>query len=236
MAPGAFATNAAQPAPSNLDGDMTRFIRCLPVCLLIAAVTWPLAASAADPAPSSRILVEVGWARPYGDLDGAFPAEESGLGFGVKDGLELGFRWRWHLSPSVSLSPSFHVVDYRDFRGTDEVAGDYRVAATSLRYALELMISQGDPDATLRPFLGVSAGWYRNRYKGWDKGLTEELDESYNTLGLALRGGVRVAPFELSLVYHTNRFSTWGLFGGGEPVDYSWDNLGLRAGWILPFE
>jgi len=183
--------------------------------------------------PHSQVLVEAGWVQPRGDL--ALDYTETALGFGAGDGLELGFRWRYHFSRSISLSPAFHFVDYRDFESTDDVIGDYRISASTLRYTLELMMIRGSEKSPVRPFLAVNGGLYRNRVVGFNKNLSAPFDQSVNTLGLGVRGGVRLGRFELSAIYNVNRFSTWQYFKTGNEVDYDWDNFSVRAGWIIPF-
>lgn len=197
------------------------------VALLAAA-----AGSGASDRPESKVLVEVAWAQPRGALARDF--HETALGIGANDGLEIGFRWRYHFSDAVSLSPAFHFVDYRDFKSTDEVVGDYRIAASSLRYTLELMISRRDQSSSLRPFLALSGGLYRNRVAGFDKGITAPFDQSINTVGAGLRGGLRWGSFELSAIYHLNRFASWRYFQTGREEDYNWDNVAIRVGWIIP--
>ena len=47
---------------------------------------------------------------PLGDLGKDFNTTD--LGFGAGNGLELGFRWRFHLSAGFSLAPYFLFSDY----------------------------------------------------------------------------------------------------------------------------
>ena len=198
--------------------------------LVLSAMT--TIAMAAD-RPHSQVLVEVGWGKPYGDLAQDYTTTTQG--FGAQDGLELGFRWRYHFTNTISLSPAFHFMDYRNFESTGPDIGDYRISASSLRYTLELMIIQGDATKPLRPFLAASGGWYRNRAIGYNKNLPQPFDESVNTLGLGMRGGVRMGLFEISAVYSWNRFATLRYFDPGVEQDYNWDNFGVRVGWIVPF-
>ena len=219
--------------------------RPLPLfALLLGAsflATTPAAAApgrAPEPAtPPGQVVLEVGWAGPGGDLGDDFSPAISELGFGARDGLELGFRWRHHFSTHWSLSPGFHVVDYRNYHSTDPDFGDFSVTATSLRYTLEFMWTGGRPGAGTRPFAALAGGWYRNRVVGLNKNLAEPFDESVNTPGLGLRAGLRVHAFEFCALYSVNRFDTYRFFSGDEltaPVSYDWDNVGLRVGWILP--
>ena len=213
---------------------MPKFTTHLRWALLVATIICATTTLAAESSrPRSQVLVEAGWTRPYGDL--AQDYTETALGFGAGDGLELGFRWRYHFSQTVSLSPAFHFLDYRDFKSTAPEIGDYRISASSLRYTLELMIIQGDEKKPVRPFLAFSGGLYRNRVVGFNKSFTGPFDESTNTLGFAGRAGVRLGMFELSAVYSLNRFDSWRYFQTGEEVPYNWDNFSVRAGWIIPF-
>jgi len=204
------------------------------IALVIVVLLLAFTAQAADKGrPPSQVLVEAGWGQPYGDL--AQDYTETTLGFGTSDGLELGFRWRYHFSHTFSLSPAFHFMDYRNFKSTDPEIGEYQISASSLRYTLELMIVQGDEKKTVRPFLAFSGGLYRNRVVGYNKNLSEPFDASVNTLGFAGRGGVRLGLFELSAIYSLNRFSTWQYFQTGVEQEYNWDNFSVRAAWIIPF-
>ncbi len=206
------------------------------LCFVLLTLTGFLATTtqaAESDRPPSQIVVEAGWGRPYGELAQDFNTTELGLGAG--DGLELGFRWRYHLSRTVSLSPAFHFMDYRNLKGDDSLAGAFQISSSSLRYTIELMFIQGNEKKLVRPFLALSTGLYRNRLVGSSKDLTEPLDQSVNTLGFGGRSGVRLGRFELSAGYHLNRFSTWQYFQTGQKEDYNWDNFSVRAGWVIPF-
>lgn len=207
--------------------------------MLVAATALAAAGSATaavptEARPHSQVLVEAGWGRPYGDLSQDYTATT--LGFGAGDGLELGFRWRYHLSRTLSISPAFHFMDYRDFKSTDPGIGDYRISCSSLRYTVEAMLIQGGETVAVRPFLALSGGLYRNRVVGYNKTLSEPFDQSINTPGVAMRAGVRIGGFELSAIYSVNRFATWRFFPTGVEQDYNWDNFSVRAGWIIPFQ
>lgn len=206
-------------------------LRLIMLIMLVAVAT--VVHAAPGDRPASQVLVEAGWGKPYGDL--AQDYTETAQGFGAGDGLELGFRWRYYLSQTVSISPAFHFMDYRNFESTGADIGDYRISASSLRYTLELMFIQGDVAKAVRPFLALSGGWYRNRAVGYNKNLSAPFDESVNTLGLGMRGGVRLGGFELSAVYSWNRFESLRYFQPGVETDYNWDNFSVRAGWIIPF-
>jgi len=199
--------------------------------LLIVVLAAP-SAFAAD-RPHNQVIVEFGVAIPYGDAGQDYTETE--LGFGATSGLELGFRWRYHFSEAWSLSPAFHFIDYRNFNSTDDVIGDFRISTSSLRYTVELARQFGRDGDSVRPFAAVSGGLYRNRIIGYNKTFSEPFDESVNSLGVAGRVGVQIDMFELSAMYNFNRFSSWRYFQTGEEVDYNFDNLTVRAGWIIPF-
>jgi len=201
--------------------------------LSLTAVLVLLAAPAAAASrPPSQVILEFGWLRPYGDLGDDFSATE--LGFGADDGLEAGFRWRLHLTPTFSVSPAFHFANFGDFQTQDEDLGDVRVDCTSYRYTVEFLLRSGG-DARVRPFLAAAGGLYRNRVVGYTKEFTRSFDESVNTLGACLRVGIAVADLEFSAAYHLNRFSTWRYFQTGVEQDYGWDSFSVRGAWILPF-
>ncbi len=180
----------------------------------------------------SQVVFEVGYVHPYGDLAADF--FNTPLGFGIKEGLELGFRWRYRFSESLSISPSFHFVDYKNFKGENDEIGAYRIKPTTLMYSLELMYILLNPDTAVRPFFAGSAGICRNRVEGYWKTWDKAFDSSVNTLGFGLRAGLLVAGLEFSAVYNVNQFDTWRFFNTGDEESYVWDNLVIRVGWIIP--
>jgi hypothetical protein len=212
-------------------------MRLLPAISVLVLLV-PVLAAAADPGPPasrppSQVILELGWVTPYGDLGDDFATTE--LGFGASDGLEAGFRWRLHLSPTLSLAPAFHFANYGNFATTDEELGDVRIDCTTYRYTLELLLRTGGRDATVRPYLAAGCGLYRNRVVGYTKEFTLSFDESVNTLGFSLRAGIEVAGLEFSAVYHVNRFQTWRFFRTGSEQQYDWDSFVLRGAWQIPF-
>jgi hypothetical protein len=223
-------------------------VRLLPVILLLALTASharaidPLPAHAADPVPGSQVLVEIGWAKPLGDLGDDF--NRTALGFGARDGFELGFRWRKHLTRRLSVAPAFHFSDYGnhsdflityDNEGLVDEVEEVDISCTVYRYTVEVLYTLKDPDATVVPFVGAGGGLYRNRVRGYYKIFDIPLDESVNTLGLQARLGLRFDQLELSAVYHLNRFSTWRFFRTGTDQPYSWDTFSMRLGWVIPF-
>ena len=179
-----------------------------------------------------QVLLEAGAVWPGGDLRKEFL--QSPQGFGADAGVEIGFRYRYYFHSHLSLSPSFHFVNFRPHFGKDPELEEYTVRSTSYRYSLELLLQKRKSRATLRPFLGIGAGLYRNRLQGWDKDLATAIDGSTNTLGLFFRGGLRHGDFEFSMVYHRNRFETWQFFWTSCCQSYSWDSVSLRLGWSFP--
>jgi hypothetical protein len=215
---------------SILYGFRRRFLTGLAVVTLLQTGA---TSSPAGDHPPSQVVVEVGYAHPYGDLADDFTTTVKGLG--IKEGLEIGFRWRYHFSESLSLSPSFHFVDYKNLKGENSEVGAWRIKPTTLLYGLELMYVLRDPEATLRPFFGGSLALCRNRVEGYYKTWEQAFDSSVNTWGLGARAGLVLGQFEFSAVYNLNRFDTWRFFNTGYEEGYIWDNLVVRVGWIIPF-
>lgn len=183
----------------------------------------------------NRVVIEGALALPYGDLNDNF--EDTDMGFGAENGFMVGFRYRYFLSPTVSISPSFHFVDFADFNGVHPEVEEFNIGTSSMRYSVELMVmspyrSFGKP----RPFLAMGAGIYRNRVQGFYNDYFNDLDESVNSLGLSFRGGFQMSGFELSLVYNLNRFNTWHFHEAYNRPRYNWDTLETRVGWVVPFE
>ena len=214
----------------------------LTVAATPSAAIEPLADEEGLPVPGSQVLVEMGWARPLGDLGDDF--DNTPLGFGASDGFELGFRWRKFFARNFSVSPAFHFSDYGDHEDFIEIYNDdgtldelveFEVSSTVYRFTLEFLYTLKDPDSSLVPFVGAGGGLYRNRVRGYYKIFEVPFDESVNTLGLQARAGFRVGELEFSAVYHLNRFSTWRYFRTGIDQPYSWDTFSVRMGWVIPF-
>ncbi len=204
-------------------------------CLLLAVVLLPAVDRAeAGGNPPSQVVFEVGYVRPFGDLADDFFNTE--LGLGIKEGLELGFRWRYRFSESLSISPSFHFIDYKNFKGENEGIGAYRIKPTTLKYSLELMYLMRSAGSSVRPFVAVNAGIFRNRVEGYWKTFEQAFDSSLNTVGFGGRAGLLVGGFEFSAVYNVNRFDTWRFFNTGYEESYVWDTMVFRVGWIIPFK
>lgn len=203
------------------------------LCTMIVAMGWPGLAWAEH--PPSQVLVETGLAIPYGDLADNF--EDTARGFGAENGYFAGFRYRMHLSPTFSVSPSFHFVDYKNFNGVHPEVDEYRIQSSSLRYAVEFMvISPYQSFARPRPFLALGVGISRNRVQGFYQDFQEAIDESVNSVAWSFRGGVQMGGFEFSLVYNIDRFNTWHFHDSYDRDRYNWDAVEVRVGWILPIE
>jgi hypothetical protein len=197
----------------------------------VLAAAFPLMAAADR--PPSQVILEAGVGLPQGTLSEDF--YETELGLGAVSGLELGFRWRYHINSTWSLAPSFHFMNYKDFKSTAPDGEDFRIKSSSYCYCLEVMWLGRGADKSIRPFLTASAGIYQNRVEGFYKTFDKPFDSSVSTLGGALGAGLRMGLFELSVYYSFNRFDTWAFFDTGQEEHYTWDNLGFRAGWAVPF-
>lgn len=219
------------PVPRKIPA-LVRIAGVLLGCLAIVAAVAPVRA---QDRPSSEVLIEGGLVLPYGHLSDDFL--KTRLGFGADDGYEAGFRFRLNLGPTFSISPAFHFVDFGNFDGEDPEIGEYSILTSSLRYSVEFMVmseyrSFGRP----RPFLAAGVGMYRNRVQGYYQNFVEAVDQSVSTLGVSVRGGVQIIGFELSLVYHINRFNTWQFYQSDYRERYNWDSLGVRVGWLIPLQ
>ncbi len=203
------------------------------VAALVLCVVASGSYSFAGNKPENHVIIEAGLAAPYGHLGADF--EKTRLGLGASGGLELGFRYRIHLSNTISVAPYFHFVNFGDFNGFEPEVEDYRVASTSLRYGAEFMVMMPGSRNSLRPFLGAGVGMFRNRVTGFVQDFTQVLDRSVNTLGYSMRFGVQFVGLEFSVVYNINRFNTWQFYQSDYRERYNWDNVGFRAGWLIPF-
>ncbi len=209
---------------------MFRSIFCM---LSMVALLAGAGSAEAEDKPGSQVVVEAGLAIPYGQLGADF--EKTRLGLGASQGLEIGFSYRIFLSETVSIAPTFLFLDYGNYNGFDEEIEDFRVQSSSYRYCAELMVKMPGSDKTPRPFLAVGAGLYRNRVTGFYQDNTKAMDQSVNTMGYSLRAGLQIIGLEFSVVYNINRFNTWQFYQSDYRERYNWDNLGIRAGWLIPF-
>lgn len=211
-----------------------------PVAVLLlaaaAALTVPGVARAVAPitvAPAppggGRLVVDLGWIAPLGDLADGLDATPTGAG--VRPGFEVGAAWRFALSPSWSLGPSAHLLGYGDATGLG-TNGEESLSASSLRWGAELLLCP--PRSGLKWFAGLEPAYVRSSLSGPGKDHVTAVDASTGRLGLSLRAGVRFSDTELSVVYHVNRFRSFGFFSAGEELAYDWDTVAVRLGWRLP--
>jgi len=187
----------------------------------------------AGDSPRNQVTVEFGMAMPYGQLGADF--DNTRLGLGATKGLEVGFSYRIHLSESVSIAPTFLFLDYGNYDGFTEELQDFRVQSSSYRYSAEVMVKMPGSHKSFRPFLAAGVGLFRNRVTGFYQDHIEALNKSINTMGYSLRAGVQIGGLEFSVVYNINRFNTWQFYQSDFRERYNWDNVGLRAGWLIPF-
>lgn len=201
--------------------------------VMLSLATGPAAAQATGfERPSSQVLIEGAYIVPGGDLAADFPWTH--LGLGAKPGYSIGFRWRYFMTPSLSISPAFHFGKFGSRTGTNNETDDWSLNCSSYRYTLELMVLKPGKASSFRPFLAAAWGIYRNRVVGFQQDFVEEFDSSVNSLGFQFRAGGRLGPLELSLAYSFNRFHTWQFFDTGYEEVYVWDNMALTLGWDIP--
>jgi hypothetical protein len=193
------------------------------------APTTPSPIAAAVPAGGGRLLLEGGWAVPLGDLADGLDATPRGSG--SRPGFELGLRWRFPLTPAWSVAPSFHFLGYGDATGLG-ADGEASLAATSLRYGAELLLKSTRDGSRL--FLGLTPCVVRSHLKGPGKDHLTLIDASSTGLGLTARAGVQLGNFEVSAVYHGNRFRSFAFFPILSEQTFNWDTVVLRIGWHLP--
>lgn len=198
-------------------------------CALMMPGASALAATPSVPDGGGRLLLEGGWAVPLGDLQDGLDATPTGVG--ARPGFELGMRWRFPLTPSWSVAPSFHFLGYGDATGLGS-DGESSLSPTSLRYGLELMLKS--PRHGSRLFIALAPGVVHNHLKGPGKDHLTLVDATSTVLGLSARAGIDLGGLEISAVYHVNRFRSFGFFFTGTEKTYNWDTVVLRFGWRLP--
>ncbi len=181
------------------------------------------------PPGGGRLLLEGGWAVPLGDL--ADGLDETPTGVGARPGFELGVRWRFELSPRWSLGPAVHFLGYGDATGLG-ADGEDSLAPSALIYSVEALVAERDGRARL--FAGLAPCMMHRRLSGPGKDHLTKIKDTNTGLGLSARVGVRLGTSEISVVYHLNRFASYGFFAAGSERDYNWDTVVLRFGWLLP--
>jgi hypothetical protein len=212
---------------------MRRLLLLPALCLLLpSALAVPSAANtaaAAVPPGGGRVVIDVGWIAPLGDLGDKLDASPTGAG--ARPGFEIGLEWRFALARGWSLAPTGHFLGYGDATGLG-TSGEQSLSPSSLRYGVELMVSSDRPGTQW--FAGVSPAYVRSLLKGPGKDHLTLVDDSKGGWGVSARAGLRFGDTELSAVYHLNRFRSFGFFATGEELAYDWDTVALRLGWRLP--
>ncbi len=207
------------------------------LCLVLGGLVDPAAARGIrDP----EVLIEGGVSLPAGDLDRPFGLLDGAKGLGAETGYEIGARFRYWFGDGLAISPAFHYVDFGDFSAYDEQLGPYQVGASILRYGADLQVFLPGDERRLRLYLTGGAGLYHNRYRdeltedpnlGYDYSYSEQ---SFDALGFSFGGGLRMADFEVSAVYHVNRFETARLLAGSAKEKFDWDFISVRFGLAFP--
>ncbi len=214
--------------------------RSFPLTIFLVGLWLPLRAGAQTsgtaavdvdnvPAGGGRVVVDVGWIAPLGDLEDGLDATPTGAG--ARPGFEVGLEWRFALSRRWSLAPTGHFLGYGDATGLG-ANGDLSLSASSLRYAAEVMFGTDRPGTQW--FVAVAPAYVRSLLDGPGKDHLTLVDDSRGGWGLSARAGLRFGDTELSLLYHLNRFESFGFFDDGHQKSYNWDTVGLRLGWRLP--
>ncbi len=200
------------------------------------------AGATAGPPLDHEVVLAGGLASPRGDLGDGFVIDDPDhKGRGAETGYTVGFRFRYFLTPTWAISPSFSFFDFGDFHAYDLDPDDpdmvLILSPSIIRYAIDLQHFLAGPRESFRPFLTGGVSLNRNRYREDLKRRGNPLyfyETSVNGLGLAFGAGLRAKIFELSCLYHLNRFSTVRILGGSEKVTHNWDFLVLQVGYALP--
>jgi hypothetical protein len=183
-----------------------------------------------QPSPYQLVL-EGGAAIPFGDLGDDYIGTRKGFGAGT--GYELGVRFRYYATPTLSLGPSLHFADFGDWEGVSEGAA-YAISNSLVRWGLDLQQFFGEDRRGLRPYVTAGVALIRNRYEDWDEDFGT-FRSSSSSLALAVGAGLAVGPMEISAVYNHNAMKnrilsdSWGL--GNESFD--WSHVVVRAGVAL---
>ncbi len=214
---------------------MRRLILLPAVCLLLPAAAVAQAPATAGvpaeivPPGGGRVVVDLGWMAPLGDLKDGLDATPTGAG--ARPGFEIGLEWRFAAGRSWFLAPIGHFLGYGDATGLG-ANGEQSLSPSSLRYGVEAMYAP--PRAGTQWFAAIAPAYVRSLLKGPGKDHVTPIDASTGGWGVSARAGLRFGDTELSVVYHVNRFRTFGFFGAGEELSYDWDTVALRLGWRLP--
>lgn len=208
---------------------MRRLLLLPAVCLLLPAAAVAQTAPEVVPPGGGRVVVDLGWMAPLGDLKDGLDATPTGAG--ARPGFEIGLEWRFALTGSWFLAPTGHFLGYGDATGLG-TSGEQSLSPSSLRYGVEAMYAP--PRAGTQWFAAVSPAYVRSLLKGPGKDHVTLIDAGAGGWGVSARAGLRFGDTELSVVYHVDRFRTFAFFGEGEELSYNWDTVALRLGWRLP--
>jgi hypothetical protein len=146
----------------------------------------------------------------------------------------LGLRTRFFLNRSWTLAPSFNFTQFGDHDGFTASGDKLKITASVLRYGLDLVYLAPGSHRSLRPFVGGGAAFVHNKYHEDIDEETAIYDASVNALSWSVVAGLRLQDWELSLQYDINRFSTPLFYPTGEDLDYNWNSVLLRIGYVLP--
>jgi opacity protein-like surface antigen len=199
-------------------------------CLAVTAAAAEIAGT--TPIRRVEVLMEGGLALPLGDLAADFESTEHGLG--AETGYTLGLRLRIFLHEGLSVAPNFTYVEFGDYDGYDANAIPFKILVTNLRYGLDFHYLTPGSERTLRPFVGAGAAIVRNKYHEEIRADDTTFDAARNSFVWSLQAGVRLQDWEVTLQYDINHFTTPAFDAYGQEQSYNWNNLVLRAGFILP--
>jgi hypothetical protein len=151
--------------------------------------------------PPYQFVLEGGAALPYGDLGDDFVGTLKGLG--ADTGYELGARFRYFATSTLSVGPSFHYADFGDWEGLFDDGAAYALRTSLYRYGLDVQQFFGTDRAALRPYVTVGGALIHNRYEDWDQDFGTFRTASTN-LALSAGAGLALGPMELSAVWNYN--------------------------------
>jgi hypothetical protein len=222
------------------DGTATVVILVLMISLLATSAQARLVREQRRPPaqqmyhPGHELVFEGGLAEPLGDQKDEFWTTDTGIDAGT--GYELGLRYRYYLSDSWTVSPSFHYVRFGSFSDVgDFPEGDglgFDIQGSLYRYSLDFQVFAGSPMAAVRPYLTAGVALAHNIYR-------DELQyhgvykESVNTPAFSAGLGLKMGVIEFGGAYHFNRFETSKLTSGPEKVEFNWDYAVVSVGFAF---
>lgn len=189
------------------------------------------ARSYVEPSPY-QLVFEGGAALPLGDLGDDYVGTRQGFGAGT--GYDLGVRFRYYATSTLSLGPSVHYANFGDWEGVADGYA-YAIRNSAVRWGFDLQQFLGHDRLGLRPYVTAGAALVRNRYEDWDEDFGT-FSSSSSSLSLGVGGGVAVGPMELSVTYNYNPMKnrvlsdTWQL---GRNETFDWSYVVVRAGIAL---